>query len=334
MMKIPHASMEYNGVNYVDYTLYTDQLEWRWQGANENSLCLESDFAENFTDGTKLKKLCNPTFRPQKGDAIFVAPGCPYANEDIRKNYTIKRNPDTGVCNVFSSMKDQGSGVRLYGKVLIMPDRKAIFMSANNPLLLANTFFANDPSEMIDCGNKQYWFRKYNVPSVYFSLLEGKLTTPCVYYDQLDINSENKLTLDTLRIVYETLRTSVHIQDSEKNAVIQLNVLNQHDWRNYQGTIAVMLEMLRKKGGIGRAMMNTKSRYSKPVKELLSCTSLNWQNDDDRHMSTEFVSSLLGITGQKFVRPSDLIRKTEEIGLSLSTFDSIFYTIVKIKPVF
>lgn len=335
-MEIKHAYIEYDGTVYRDFLLEANVPSWRYD-TDGKGLCLEDNVAANFTSETKLKQLCNSGFKPNKGDAIYVAPKCPYASEDLRKHYKIKRAPDTGVCNVFHPVST-GYHTYIYGHILIIPKLKVIFL-ADNPTEYAKGILGDNLErygELVGGDNEtNFWFRKYiDISDVYISLLNGTLIKPAVYYTDLDINSSNQLSLDTLRLVYETLKVSPYESDAEKNAVIQLNVLNQYDWRKYPGTISIMNEILKNNSCVGRDMIKTKSRYSKPIKELLSCPSYSWKSAADRHLSTEFISSLLNITGEMFVRPSDLIKKLNDLGLSLNSFDCIFHSVVKIKPVF
>ena len=257
---------------------------------------------------------------------------CPYASADIRRNYKIKREPDAGVCNIIHPFKDSYEYRVTVSQCLIVPSLHAVFAS-DDALKYAKNLRPEIAHLAYELVEPHVSFGRLNIPDVYIKFIEGKLVKPTIFYDRLRLQSENKLTVDILRLVYETAKVDTLDTDSYKNLAIQLNVMNQSDWRDYPGTVSMLNELITNSRGVGYSMKQTQSRYPKPIREILSCVNRVPVEIPDKRLGCQFLSTIMGIEGEKFARVTDLIRKCIETKISVDTFSNFFYNVVKIKPI-
>ena len=168
-------------------------------------------------------------------------------------------------------------------------------------------------------------------------LLNGTLTKPAISVKNLNLNSENELTLDVLRLVYQTGIVSVYMDDAVKNFAIQLNVLNQHNWREYPFTTRLVINEMCDSKSCRCArdeVHRMKSQNSKVIKELISLPYIDLcdASDKDFNMAREFVASVMGIGNCKYASEEDFRKKLDNVNLSINTFLQLFNATVQIKP--
>ena len=337
-----HIYFELNGVKYYDYTLYTEVTPWRHYGKTpEYEFGLNGEVKDKIET---LEGLVDKTITPAQGCDIHVTPGCPIACEDLRKHYTLKRGLDNGDYNVFTPLKC-GCGYVTYiypTAFLFYPSQKIVFAGEaqyQKPIatravleqLADSTVSGLNHSEAVyDASSMSIYL--YSKKYEYFlKLLEGKLTKPCISYTQLDVNSQNEVTLDLLRLVYEAGNRHWYEQDAEKNYVIQLNVLNQHNWRDYIGTISMLIGDLIT--GVGVSVKNRASQQPKAIQQILSHRyEKDFISEKDLKMGQAFVDSLLGIGDCRFTNYVGLDRKLMSVSLSHASFDRLYNNIIRITP--
>ena len=118
------------GGNYSGYDAYVPDDWW-----GSSLFVCQKELGDNLRSGKNIPNI-DYSYVPANGDEICVVPRCPIAQEDIRKNYAIKRNIDSATCNVFSPV----DGNRLhntYHSPLLVHEKKSV-------LLLADTSEASD----------------------------------------------------------------------------------------------------------------------------------------------------------------------------------------------
>ena len=101
-------------------------------------------------------------------------------------------------------------------------------------------------------------------------------------------------------------------------------------------SISVLWEIINGYPGytVWKDMRNHKSRYPKPVQQLLK---FNWATDfsnkEDFELSKSFVDMLLKINGIQFTDAATLLTKINKIGLSLDTFSLFYKNIIRLTPI-
>ena len=218
----------YKGTEYYNYNLYKyssyprgDRL---FKGNTDDKIVFDADVAELVKNPASL---LDTTFKPSKGDSIWVAPKCPLAAADIRKNYAVKRNPKDAVCAVFAGQRNYGDYTCI-PRVYIIPKFKTILCADTSMSIwkLIDEFIPDkkgqiNPEDWIEktlWGDHGYFLSKENMPIS--TLLNKEITVPCIDYTQLAINTEMPLTSDVMELVYKTAIQSYHNPDAEKNLSI------------------------------------------------------------------------------------------------------------------
>lgn len=345
-MIIPNVYFEYNGVEYFDYTLYSEQnFEVR---DYFDSFLLHRSVKDTLNEQTKYLDL--NTF-PAKGSVLYPVPPCPLCIEDVRRNYTLKKKADSADYNVFPPLNRSIAYRESFyvPSVAIFPSRKAIVTAKPRSRAwnavpteedlrrVASSFLINlDFSDMVlvdrrDCDMSFYFYgiKKFGA---YKDLLDRKLTKPCVPYKNLDLSTGNELTVDILQAIVIAGKQPMHATDAEKNLLVQLNILNQFDWRQYKGTIGIIVNELWRKACVAKEVKDTKSKYPKVIKEIMSVPWKNPTDEKDFALAQQLVGTVMNIGDCRFANVADLIKKMNETGICLSTFDHLFQNITKITP--
>lgn len=344
-MVIPNVYFKYNGVEYFDYTLYSEQNFDI--GDYSASFVLHRSVKDALKEQTKYLDL--NTF-PAKGSVLYPVPPCPLCIEDVRRNYTLKKKADSADYNVFPPLNKSIAYRESFSVsgIAIFPSRKAIVTARakgawnavpteNDLRRVASSFLINlDFSDMIlldhrDC-NMSFYLYDVKKFGAYKDLLDRKLTKPCVPYKNLDLSTGNELTVDILQAIVIAGKQPKYATDAEKNLLVQLNVLNQFDWRQYKGTIGILVHEIWRNSCIAKEMKNQKSRYPKVIKEIFSVPWKNPTDEKDFALAQQLVGTAMNIGDCRFANAADLIKKMNVTGICLSTFDHLFQNITKITP--
>lgn len=335
MITKEHAYFRINGKGYIDYKLFNLTCS---RDAND-TVAIGLDFRSHYLDDIQTSPLLDHTFRPKRNDEIYVAPRCKYALDDVRKYYTIKRAADSGVCNVFSEKTFQRKAytdVISINKALIFPNAKMIFVAYTSStiefeaLRLGVTLPTGE--NPISVSSYEYYYL-YKLDDCLIKLINGELKKPCIPASSLDINSENELTLDVLQLVYNVGRANYYDKDAEKNMVIQLRALNQYNWREYKGTVSLLLNHILPKGNQVCVYMRTrKSIYPKEVRELLETVNEPFKNNKDLLLAQRFVDNLLQLGCRKYASMTDLLSKLSGAHIPPYIFSKLFTDTVRMVP--
>lgn len=288
-----------------------------------------------------VKALLDDTFVPAKGSEIHVAPTCPYASDDIRKNYTLKRKYDTGCCNVFSNQRT--SSIRCY--VAMIEDRKELaffdYYHHRDESECA-TFIRNIPGyenlRPSELKIKLTWIYYIVLSDSWINLLEGKLTKPAISYKKLDMNFGLEMTDDVVELVYQAGRQRGNSQrngTNEEKLALELSAMAQYNWRDYPRTLYCL------KGLLGFSRYNAygclghrKSQASKNIRPILDFNpTSNAASQADFDMAKRLMLKVLGLQdGVKFVNYDDIQKRMNNYGVPLWLFHEVFDTVVRIKP--
>ena len=286
----------------------------------------------------KIDLLLDENFKPQSGDPVHIVPDCKYSIADIRNNYQIKRDFDSGVCNVFSPLEYQRMGAWIDWTISIPTRQELVFVcdckNANEAFCRTKEVFPD--LQFNDCvfhnTLKQIIFTKKLKP--YIPLLLHNAKKPCISYKNLEFNT-NELTTDVLMLVKKTGEVRYDAPDAEKNFIVQLAVLNQHNWREYPRTVKNLFNTITDYKCIKEDVFSHPSKYPKYIKEMydLSRKSNPPYSEKDFNLTREFYMTILEINQETmFVNTKTLQEKLNFAGISLGDFNQIFNLVTRITP--
>lgn len=323
-----------NDLENIDgYTLYlTDTGCFSPENQKLPNYCINYTYFGKLADSNFCGT--NSATVPQ-GKSVFMFPNCPYALNDIRAHYTIKRDADTGDCNVFVPAKNWKTH-RLIYCLLAWPQKRIAIGSMGGStekdiLNLARAMFPDmSESELslyIAHNNSFYVFWLNDPKELYRKALDGDFKKPLVSMNQLDITNSNKLTLDVLQLVYHTVKKN----ESYDDIITQLEMLNQYDWRKYPGTMFIFSILLSKHSKFYR-MRKRSSNYNKVVQAFLKIQYTTCTTKEDIELAQSLLYYIMGFDGTIFVSFSNLRHKLDDAGLTPQIFESAFNSIVRVSP--
>ena len=288
-----------------------------------------------------VKALLDDTFVPAKGSEIHVAPVCPYAADDIRKNYTLKRKYDTGCCNVFSNLRR--SSIWCY--VAIIKDRKELAFldyhahaNANACAAVIRNISGYENLKPSELEVKSSFIYYTLLPDSWINLLEGKLTKPAISYKKLDMNFGLEMTDDVVELVYQAGRQRGNSQrngTNEEKLALELSAMAQYNWRDYPRTLYCLKGLLNfSRYNAYSCLEHRKSQASKSIRPILDFNpTSNAASQADFDMAKHLMLKVLGLQdGVKFVNYDDIQKRMNNYGVPIWLFHEVFDTIVRIKP--
>lgn len=336
-----------NGVQYYDWELCNLSTNIT---LNEDYIYLT--YGVDIQLGNMLNEIKKNQFVPKPGSEINIVPRCSESIDNIRKCYTIKRGIDTGVCNVFSTIWPSVRRSTGSIELAICPSLKKICIyhydyndqgHISFTKILENIYASNNIPEC-DFLSEVIFERVRLYPhtknEAWESLLKGTLKKPAIHISNINLNTGDELTADVLSLVHLTGSVQANEPDAEKNFVLQLNVLNNYNWREYPHTMYLLFGqiLLRIPGGIERRMhyhpSYFKQAYNKIVKQFIrefkNPASEITQKDFD--MAQGMLKKILNVDNTIFVSPSSLVTKLKDKGIDMNIFEKYFSSIVKITP--
>ena len=324
------AYLTLNGNEYKGYTLYLAI----YSKFDDSYIAVTQDFYTNLCTGDL--ETIDKTAAPAEGCSLYVAPNCAIPIDDLRNRYTIKRSIDTGDYNVLSPNKI--SFKYTYKTTFaVIPSRKIIVacdgnLDSNNMLKYINQ---NLPG--IGCSGmyiETIRTRIYYIKDCSYALrklLSGTCKKPWVLHTQLKFSSVNTLDLDVLQLLY-----SIGINYTETSIsdfIRQLVAINQYNWREYKGTMSLLLAILssfmtftiisRKKSCLPKAAAII-------VKE---CNSPTFMSSEDIRLAQSFISQIMNMNDLRFVAFDALYNKLVRNSIPIHYFTALYKSIVKIEPI-
>lgn len=306
-----------------------------------------------FTDGI-LKKLLTSeqelnaaypasTISPKEGSEIYVAPDCPYAINDIRNHYKIKRGIDSGVCNVISVLSLNTSWWMSASSAVACLEENTIFFFDYKLYTCPSyviEYFGFTPKE-IKIINDSIIFAKANkpIPEVITKLLKGELKKPYIFAHQLILNNPNPVTEDTLT-VFETVAARRDSPKNEEDFLLQLQALNQCDWRKHLGSLCRVCSLLMditSYSSVINTMRHKKSRIPKAAKamweELIHPEKwpVAFQDEEDYNLWLNWFSSYLKIPQKAAKTTLDTLNEKVSGG-ARSLFKELYNAKVLVVP--
>ena len=329
----------YNGVKYSDYELMVAGNNYNW---NSYTYALGKDewgFLCNH-DGAMKDSLSS--VKPPKDSSLYIAQPCPLCNADIRKNYIIKRHPDTAdYCVVSPTGNITYDYYNSYATVIV-PQRKQIYCYINRNYAVTHSIVGHaqdctllDPNDFITIP-EIITFYVCNLSEFHIKYINDEITKPIAYYESLDMDTGNKLDQDLLYLVY-TVGMADRNDDNFEKLVLQLESLNQHDWRNYPGTMSLLFRyILNKRWNTYMYYAYSPTKLPKAVKQFafrsVPEVGPKDMSPDDFEMSRRFLSQLLGLDGTIYATLDSTISKMKESNIRPELMDSFFDVAVRIAP--
>jgi hypothetical protein len=273
---------------------------------------------------------------PLPGSSIYAASPCMFDAKDLRNNFKLKRSPDTGDYNVFSSLptrqrKSAVTTLRATSSVII-PSRKMIIANndKNESCYSLLSKFApeidqhkHDEEFFIDWGSREYMW--VNLNQDYLNLLEGKFEKPCIPAENLKLYHDNPLSLDTLEMVY---RAGVQDKsdDAVNNYLMQLSAMNLRNWRDYPGTISILFGQLLNYRWFSASypVHEHPEKYEKFVAEMRSYKGKPFLNQEDQKMATDLIERLIGLDFTQKHTWQEVMNAASRISLQLTTLFSLY----------
>lgn len=260
---------------------------------------------------------------PKPGDKLFVAPGCPLAIDDIRKNYVIKRDPDAGDFNVFS-------------KINLAEIHKCDLYIHRNKYYVTLT---RSDSLKFEASHSAF-FRKaariYPISKRYKSIIElinGDLNKPCITPMDLDISGKIPLTSDALRLAY-IAGDKAPSPEAKSAFLMQLESLNQTNWREHIGAIVQFRNLFRGKTQGYQVLTSSLSTLPKSIQEMvrrMSEWSTRAQDEKDAEMIKDLIYSIVGINEDQVFMSFDSFYDKIFLPLSTNNRNLAFDVIVMVR---
>lgn len=333
--RVEHVFLELDGQKYYNYTgLFLGPIYGR--GDIKCTTLVVNRAVEKKLE--TLNGFLDTVPRPPKQTSIHLVSGSVVAVEDVRKNYVLKRDIDAGDYNVFSPLTKRPQKKYFPTVIALFPSYNIVVASkdtitAAQALAEAKTLNPNIVAADLDYRQfKNDSLKGFNVSPAYAGLLAGMLKKPSISYTQLDLNAPNELTIDVLTLVYKTGKLWEYDNENKKNFLIQVNVLNQHNWREYPGTVSMLFGSMLKYVGIAHNVACHIGSYSKTVKEIVSYTDKPFISAKDFNLAREFVNSLLNFGDCRYATIEQLTTKLQSIGLTWNYFYKLYNNMVRITP--
>lgn len=279
----------------------------------------------------KTYKLFSDISVPKNSKLYFAQP-VPVAMNEIRRNYSIARNPEVADYIIFAPQKwPKATFCTYYSEYY--KDSNILFAGNGYEGVQRVKWGSTVPQneEAITGSVVIYSVRDAN--SAYRNLLSGKFKKPCVTCDKLDLSATNKVTLDSLNIVIASAGTSRYYTDAQiAELQTKLTMLGQYDWRSIPCTMSVLRELLYNTG-CGYRIMNNLSRNNKTVnavvKEVLQYTNTC---EYDLSLGRQLLASVfeVDLTTPAFVSLESLLEKCISKGLSYQHIIKFFNCTVRL----
>ena len=323
------------GIECIDFKLTGSYKTYgRFRRDGKPTLCVSDEYDISNLGG--LKSYFNNSNVPKKGDALYVSPFSKWAINDLRNNYTLKRNPDTGDYNVFASVPK--SKARVYMEFWVAVPSMKLMIADVRPhddygwKVFAESYGYSIPDgTLIYSGQPQTRMVLYWTPESYRQLLKGELKKPCISADKLKLYSENELTADTLRLCYELGKD--YSSEATEKLVFQMKVLNQYNWREYPYLVGLVFDRMIFYNQV-YGMRKQKSKYPKPIQEMLevSFDPYNTMTLKEAKLVREFIDQLMNVGELRFTSFKDWQNKLSEFRIPEVVFTRLYDCTMKIKP--
>lgn len=337
MIRFEHVFLNIDGNQYYDYIGHVDTNSYYTRRATPDMPVISGNIKDLLCNN--IDSLLDNTISPNDGDQLHVVPDCVYAIADIRNNYQIKRGFDAGMYNVYSPLKQNLTQffastivvVQKY-KQLVLFNREFNFSSEAKKEAKRFVPEAQEYDMVVFKKKMSLFYSSCITP--YIPLLNNTATKPCISYKKLKFNS-NELTPDVLMFVYKAGNAYKNSLGAEENYLLQLSILNQHNWREYPRTMFILFNVMLQYKGIHHEVKSHASKYPKHVKEIfeMARSQQDYKDEKDFNMARDFVSMVLDVKPcAMFVDTKRLMEKLSACSFGMTIFNELFSTVTRIVP--
>lgn len=323
------AYITYNKVDYFGYDLYSD-TDFHQTSLVSQDIVEKATGQDNSLFTTQAVKL---------GSELTIVPDCAIALADIRKSYVIKRKLDAGDYNVFSPIKDQYYH-SYTGFCIIIPSLKKVYYqyyTYNKKIEdLQRAILYDHPglsiNDLLTIPTSNYRLKKIKLTDGWKNLLEGKLTKPSILISSLSINSQQKLTVDALYIAYKAAYSydgALGTSDVEKYE-LQLNVLNNYNWRDYPGTMTLYNDLTSASRLVQYCKSHTSS-FSKTIRNILKNPNTEFVSEEDYNLGLQLFQRIMNLGERKIVSLGALTEKMSSNHVSRCILNTFYSQAVRLE---
>lgn len=281
----------------------------------------------------------------KKGSKLCLKDGNPYAVADIRKNYIIVRNEDKADYIVSSF---DGFPQTYYETVILLPKIKVLLLCSYyyetakplnevKKLAIEAIRYIYSDDDMFE-ESVAFKDRLTLIPESCKSIIDARLglsddKSKIASYKNLDMSSEHDVTLDSIKILQNSLVNKPWSLTEESNAVTALMTFHNLNYRSIPGTMNRLFSILYSNSGLLREMKHHISRFPKPVKELLGYgKTVEFSDKKDFELYYSYMESLMNVGDGKIVLHENYDIKILSSPLDEDKFQEIYNVVVRITP--
>ena len=290
---------------------------------------------------TKICTLSNGV-KPPKGSKVYLTPGGPYANADVRKNYNITYKEESADYIIVDA-NQLGDYKGQYCLLLIPSLKRAVVYNTpykvskqdteNSVIELLKTIYTD---EMLDTDMIWMTFTCYKYKGIrgIDEILNGTSSQKCALFSSLDLSTGNEVTIDAMRIVKQAATASWSAENENKCA-LAIQTFNNMSWRDYPGTMCRFNYYLTRLNTTFREMKRHSSRFTKPVKEFLNLYNYGdmteFRNENDYNLWLTFLKGEMNLEETRFAKMGNINNKLRNERMDESLFYQTFSCITQIK---
>ena len=336
----PDTKQEYFGYDFISYN---PEYDGRY---NFKKFVAETPLSDEviYYDSLYATKVANNIDKvtPTLSSKLFLDSGNPYANADIRKNYTITYKPEKADYIIISKQSFEEKSTSNF---LILPSIMKVvcfnfpYYNTNDNTYKKHAVKAikeSFPDDWIMDNSK--WVRTRYIQykgKVDIRMAYDSNTNKCAWYDSLCMNSGDDLTVDALMILAQAAKAQAYSSENEKNCVLALQMINNLNWRSYPGTMGRFSYLIGGKYNTFSEMRHHPSRFPKPVKEILTFSNSsdeNFAGEKDYNLWLAFIQKFLSVDGIKFIKMGDVNKRLRNESRYEDLFYQTFECITRVKP--
>lgn len=342
-MILKHGFVKTDTLAIEDCIIITDAIS-KWSSAARH---IKEDSAAYITlaNSSVDEKIEENPVPPKKGCSLYVLPDCPVAMDSIRKNYTIKRKPSEADYIVFHDCIKTYKAATTHIIAWLPASNVFVMLDDDSRADKTEQGVMRRAQELYDCTlGILDWenavitiatttrFKMTVAPEMLCRLFCGFLPSKPALLSQLDLDSSEELTLDTLLIYYNAGKENYYNKGAKENFLLQVSAMDSYNWRKYKASLSLVNRVLK---GQSRytcydESSDVISKLNKTQRLIISQRYSDIKSKEDFLLGQEFLKTILGIKDTMYVAMNDVVPKLQSAGVSLPDFFNYFNTVVRI----
>lgn len=272
-------------------------------------------------------------FKISKNLPVYLANNIPIDINTIRKSYTVKRKEEDAHYVVIAPFKNSE---RIWLRDLhYFPESDIIieytYLTAETLIAIKREFNLNGNGIKLNID----WLFGFRDPKHSIEkLIKGQFTKPVISPSQLDLNTGDPLTVDVLNLTKRIGSVDFNSSDAEKNLILNIEALNNYNWRQYKGTVGIVLRsMSYDKDAVYRMIIPRIKSQNKTVQDVLSARKCyDFIGKEDFELAQDYIASLLNIDHYPmFVSTRQILTKLTDNGIAVQEFEKLFGAVAKLQ---